>query len=141
MSDVTPVRTALLSCFDKTGVAALGGALAAHGVRLVSTGSTAGVLRDAGLEVVEVADLTGFPECLGGRVSYSLRIHRIYWSKYPPIINERLCPSEVSSPHSGQGTVPRHGPPCCPPYAPLPLSRGRAGVWWATGDSVAISRS
>ena len=68
MSDVTPVRTALLSCFDKTGVAALGAALAAHGVRLVSTGSTAGVLRDAGLEVVEVADLTGFPECLGGRV-------------------------------------------------------------------------
>ena len=68
MSDVTPVRTALLSCFDKTGIAELGAALAAHGVRLVSTGSTAGVLREAGLEVVEVADLTGFPECLGGRV-------------------------------------------------------------------------
>jgi phosphoribosylaminoimidazolecarboxamide formyltransferase/IMP cyclohydrolase len=68
VSDVTPVRTALLSCFDKTGVAELGTALAAHGVRLVSTGSTAGVLREAGLEVLEVADLTGFPECLGGRV-------------------------------------------------------------------------
>ena len=68
MSDVTPVRTALLSCFDKTGVAELATALAARGVRLVSTGSTAGVLRDAGLDVVEVADLTGFPECLGGRV-------------------------------------------------------------------------
>ena len=68
MSDVTPVRTALLSCFDKTGVAELATALAERGVRLVSTGSTAGVLRDAGLDVVEVADLTGFPECLGGRV-------------------------------------------------------------------------
>ena len=68
MSDVTPVRTALISCFDKTGVAELATALAARGVRLVSTGSTAGVLRAAGLDVVEVADLTGFPECLGGRV-------------------------------------------------------------------------
>ena len=65
---VTPVRTALLSCFDKTGLAAFATALAAHGVRLVSTGSTAAVLREAGLDVVEVADLTGFPECLDGRV-------------------------------------------------------------------------
>jgi phosphoribosylaminoimidazolecarboxamide formyltransferase/IMP cyclohydrolase len=65
---VTPVRTALLSCFDKTGVAELAQALAARGVRIVSTGSTAGVVRAAGVDVVEVADLTGFPECLGGRV-------------------------------------------------------------------------
>jgi phosphoribosylaminoimidazolecarboxamide formyltransferase / IMP cyclohydrolase len=65
---VTPVRTALISCFDKTGVAELATALAARGVRIVSTGSTAQVVRSAGVEVVEVADLTGFPECLGGRV-------------------------------------------------------------------------
>jgi phosphoribosylaminoimidazolecarboxamide formyltransferase / IMP cyclohydrolase len=67
-TDVTPVRTALISCFDKTGVAEFALALAAHGVRIVSTGSTAAVVRAAGVEVVEVAELTGFPECLGGRV-------------------------------------------------------------------------
>ncbi len=65
---ITPVRTALLSCFDKTGLPELAAALAAAGTRLVSTGSTAAALREAGLEVLEVADLTGFPECLGGRV-------------------------------------------------------------------------
>jgi len=65
---ITPVRSALISCFDKTGVPELAVALAARGVRIVSTGSTAARIRDAGVEVVEVADLTGFPECLGGRV-------------------------------------------------------------------------
>lgn len=66
--NVTPVRTALISCFDKTGVPELAAALAADGVRIVSTGSTAATIREAGVDVVEVADLTGFPECLGGRV-------------------------------------------------------------------------
>ena len=65
---LTPVRTALISCFDKTGVPELAVALAARGVRIVSTGSTAARIREAGVDVVEVADLTGFPECLGGRV-------------------------------------------------------------------------
>lgn len=64
----TPVRTALISCYDKTGVAELAAALAGRGVRIVSTGTTAATIRAAGIEVVEVADLTGFPECLGGRV-------------------------------------------------------------------------
>ncbi len=68
MSTFRPVRRALVSCFDKDGVADLGRALANAGVTLVSTGSTAGVLRDAGVEVVEVAEVTGFPERLGGRV-------------------------------------------------------------------------
>ena len=66
--DITPVRSALISCFDKTGVADLASALAGRGVRIVSTGSTAATIREAGVDVVEVADLTGFPECLGGRV-------------------------------------------------------------------------
>jgi phosphoribosylaminoimidazolecarboxamide formyltransferase / IMP cyclohydrolase len=65
---VTPVARALVSCFDKSGVADLAQALHEHGVELVSTGSTAGVLREAGVPVTEVADLTGFPECLDGRV-------------------------------------------------------------------------
>jgi phosphoribosylaminoimidazolecarboxamide formyltransferase/IMP cyclohydrolase len=65
---VTPVRSALISCFDKTGIPELAAALSARGVRIVSTGSTAARIREAGVDVVEVADLTGFPECLGGRV-------------------------------------------------------------------------
>jgi len=65
---VTPVARALLSCFDKRGVADLAQALHERGVELISTGSTAGVLREAGVPVTEVADLTGFPECLDGRV-------------------------------------------------------------------------
>ncbi|BDI59896.1 bifunctional purine biosynthesis protein PurH [Qipengyuania nanhaisediminis] len=53
---------------DKTGLAQLGKALAARGVELVSTGGTARALRDAGLEVRDVSDLTGFPEMMDGRV-------------------------------------------------------------------------
>ncbi|WP_156680609.1 bifunctional phosphoribosylaminoimidazolecarboxamide formyltransferase/IMP cyclohydrolase [Sphingomonas profundi] len=67
MSDVT-IRRALLSVSDKSGLAELGAALAAKGVELVSTGGTARVLRDAGLTVRDVSDLTGFPEMMDGRV-------------------------------------------------------------------------
>ena len=67
MSDVKITR-ALLSVSDKTGLAELGRALAGHGVELVSTGGTAKALREAGLEVRDVSDLTGFPEMMDGRV-------------------------------------------------------------------------
>jgi len=63
-----PIRRALLSVSDKTGVAELASALAARGVELVSTGGTAATLRDAGLAVRDVSDLTGFPEMMDGRV-------------------------------------------------------------------------
>ena len=63
-----PVRRALLSVSDKDGIVGFARGLAAHGVALVSTGGTFRTLKDAGLEVAEVADLTGFPEMLGGRV-------------------------------------------------------------------------
>lgn len=63
-----PLRRALLSVSDKTGLADLGRALAARGVALVSTGGTAAALRDAGLPAQDVADLTGFPEMMDGRV-------------------------------------------------------------------------
>ena len=66
--DRAPVRRALLSVSDKTGLAELGARLARHGVELLSTGGTARALRDAGLDVTDVADVTGFPEILGGRV-------------------------------------------------------------------------
>jgi phosphoribosylaminoimidazolecarboxamide formyltransferase/IMP cyclohydrolase len=68
MTDTVPVRRALLSVSDKAGLADLGNMLAAHGVELVSTGGTAKALRDAGLEVRDVSDLTGFPEMMDGRV-------------------------------------------------------------------------
>lgn len=62
------IRRALLSVSDKTGIVELGTALAARGVELVSTGGTARALRDAGLEVRDISDLTGFPEMMDGRV-------------------------------------------------------------------------
>lgn len=62
------IRRALLSVSDKSGLAELGAALAARGVELVSTGGTAKALRDAGLAVKDVSDLTGFPEMMDGRV-------------------------------------------------------------------------
>ena len=67
MSD-SVIKRALLSVSDKTGLADLGAALAARGVELVSTGGTAKALRDAGLAVKDVSDLTGFPEMMDGRV-------------------------------------------------------------------------
>jgi phosphoribosylaminoimidazolecarboxamide formyltransferase/IMP cyclohydrolase len=63
-----PIRRALVSVYDKTGLDDLGAALAAAGAQVVSTGSTAARLRDAGIEVTPVEELTGFPECLDGRV-------------------------------------------------------------------------
>ena len=61
-------RRALLSVYDKTGLAALGRGLVGPGFELVSTGGTAAALRDAGLPVTDVAAVTGFPEMLDGRV-------------------------------------------------------------------------
>ncbi len=68
MSDLVPVKRALLSVSDKTGLVDLAKALAGMGVDLVSTGGTAAALRDAGLAVRDVSDLTGFPEMMDGRV-------------------------------------------------------------------------
>jgi len=62
------IRRALLSVSDKSGLADLGRELAARGVELVSTGGTAKALREAGLDVKDVSDLTGFPEMMDGRV-------------------------------------------------------------------------
>jgi phosphoribosylaminoimidazolecarboxamide formyltransferase/IMP cyclohydrolase len=67
MTDVT-IRRALLSVSDKTGLIELGQELARRGVDLVSTGGTAKALRDAGLPVRDISDLTGFPEMMDGRV-------------------------------------------------------------------------
>src|SRR3546814_11090616 len=66
MNDVA-IRRALLSVSDKTGLVELGRALAEFGVELVSPGGTAGALREAGLDVRDVSELTGFPELMDGR--------------------------------------------------------------------------
>lgn len=66
--DRIQIRRALISVSDKTGLLELAKALAAHEVEIVSTGSTAKTIADAGIAVTEVADVTGFPESLDGRV-------------------------------------------------------------------------
>ncbi|GAA1955215.1 bifunctional phosphoribosylaminoimidazolecarboxamide formyltransferase/IMP cyclohydrolase [Microbacterium aquimaris] len=66
--DIVPIRRALISVSDKTGLLELAGALAGAGVEIVSTGSTAATIREAGHEVTDVAAVTGFPESLDGRV-------------------------------------------------------------------------
>ena len=67
-SDVQPVKRALLSVSDKNGLIELAKGLSEQGVELVASGGTAGAIRDAGLPVVDVAELTQSPEMLGGRV-------------------------------------------------------------------------
>ena len=66
--DRVPVRRALISVYDKTGLVPLARALADAGVELVSTGSTAATIAAAGLAVTPAEEVTGFPECLEGRV-------------------------------------------------------------------------
>ncbi len=68
MTDHPTIRRALLSVSDKTGLIELGRALSERGVELLSTGGTASALRDAGLTVIDVAEITGFPEMMDGRV-------------------------------------------------------------------------
>ena len=76
LSGRQPIRRAIVSVYDKSGLADLGRALHAHGVEIVSTGSTARTLAEAGVPVVPVEDVTGFPECLDGRVkTLHPRIH------------------------------------------------------------------
>jgi len=67
-SDMVAIKTALISVFDKTGLEELGKFLADNKVHILSTGGTATKLRDLGCTVQDVADYTGFPECLDGRV-------------------------------------------------------------------------
>lgn len=66
--DFVPVKRALLSVSDKTGLIELVTILCGYGVELLSTGGTAKAIRDAGFPVVDVSDYTGSPEILDGRV-------------------------------------------------------------------------
>jgi len=66
--DLVPIRRALISVSDKTGLVDFAKFLASQGVELLSTGGTAKTLRDAGLKVIDVSEATGFPEMMDGRV-------------------------------------------------------------------------
>jgi phosphoribosylaminoimidazolecarboxamide formyltransferase/IMP cyclohydrolase len=76
MSERTPIKRALLSVSDKTGLDALGAALAAAGVEVIASGGTSRALESAGIDVISVPEITGAPEMLGGRVkTLHPRIH------------------------------------------------------------------
>jgi phosphoribosylaminoimidazolecarboxamide formyltransferase/IMP cyclohydrolase len=68
MTDIVPIRRALISVSDKTGLIEFAQALTARGVEILSTGGSAKAIRDAGLAVREVSEFSGFPEILDGRV-------------------------------------------------------------------------
>ena len=68
MTDLVPVRRALISLSDKSGLDELAVGLARHGIEIVSTGGTAAKLRESGAEVGDISDFTGFPEMMDGRV-------------------------------------------------------------------------
>jgi len=85
-----PIRRALISVSDKTGLVDLGRAFTEAGISLVSTGSTAKTLADAGLPVTEVSEVTGFPESLDGRVK------TLHPAIHGGILADRTLPSHVS---------------------------------------------
>jgi phosphoribosylaminoimidazolecarboxamide formyltransferase/IMP cyclohydrolase len=87
--DVVPVRRALLSVYDKTGLVELARGLHDAGVALVSTGSTAARIAEAGLPVTPVEELTGFPECLDGRVK------TLHPAVHAGILADRRLPDHV----------------------------------------------
>jgi len=62
------IKRALLSVSDKTGITKLAGSLHAHNIEIISTGGTAKAISDAGIPVTDISEVTGFPECLDGRV-------------------------------------------------------------------------
>src|ERR1043165_1275112 len=68
MTDLVPVRRALISLSDKTGLDELAAGLARHRVEIISTGGTAAKLRELGAEVRDISDFTAFPEMMDGRV-------------------------------------------------------------------------
>ena len=98
MSDILPVRRALLSVSDKAGLVDFARALTRRGIELLSTGGTAHILRQAGLDVRDVAEITGFPEMMDGRVK---TLH--------PLIHGGLLALRDNAEH--QAAIAAHGIP------------------------------
>jgi phosphoribosylaminoimidazolecarboxamide formyltransferase/IMP cyclohydrolase len=95
-----PIKQALISVSDKTGVVELATQLTAFGVGLLSTGGTAKLLREAGLAVTEVSDYTGFPEMLDGRVK------TLHPKVHGGLLARRDLPEHMQAlAHHGIGTI------------------------------------
>ena len=111
-----PIRRALLSVSDKTGLIELAAALHAAGVALVSTGGSARAIADAGIPVTPVEQVTGFPECLDGRVK---TLHPAIHGGL--LADTRLPDAPAADRRAGHRAVrPGGGQP-----VPVPADRGR----------------
>ena len=113
------IKQALISVSDKTGVLEFAQGLAAQGVKLLSTGGTAKMLRDAGLTVTEIGDYTGFPEMLDGRVK------TLHPKVHGGILARRDLPEHLA-------TIEAHGIPMidlvCVNLYPFAATIAKAGV-------------
>ncbi|MDD2885694.1 MAG: bifunctional phosphoribosylaminoimidazolecarboxamide formyltransferase/IMP cyclohydrolase [Dechloromonas sp.] len=113
------IKQALISVSDKTGVLEFAQGLAAQGVKLLSTGGTAKMLRDAGLTVTEIGDYTGFPEMLDGRVK------TLHPKVHGGILARRDLPEHLA-------TIEQHGIPAidlvCVNLYPFAATIAKAGV-------------
>ena len=113
------IKQALISVSDKTGVLEFAQGLAAQGVKLLSTGGTAKMLRDAGLTVTEIGDYTGFPEMLDGRVK------TLHPKVHGGILARRDLPEHLA-------TIAAHGIPMidlvCVNLYPFAATIAKAGV-------------
>ena len=113
------IKQALISVSDKTGVLEFAQGLAAQGVKLLSTGGTAKMLRDAGLSVTEIGDYTGFPEMLDGRVK------TLHPKVHGGILARRDLPEHLA-------TIEAHGIPMidlvCVNLYPFAATIAKAGV-------------
>ena len=95
----THFKNALVSVSDKTGLVDFLMPLYAKGLRVVSTGGTAKVLRDAGMDIIDVSEQTGFPECMDGRVkTLHPRIHMPLLSRYGNAEDDELLKKEELAP-------------------------------------------
>ena len=108
------IRRALISVSDKTGVVSLARELAARGIEIVSTGGTARLLKESGVPVTGVSEVTGFPEILGGRVK----------TLHPKIHAGLLARQDVEEHRPAPGT----DSPFELVVPPLPGDGGKAGV-------------
>jgi phosphoribosylaminoimidazolecarboxamide formyltransferase/IMP cyclohydrolase len=113
------IKQALISVSDKTGVLEFAQSLAAQGVKLLSTGGTAKMLRDAGLAVTEIGDYTGFPEMLDGRVK----------TLHPKVHGGILARRDLAE---HMATIEQHGIPMidlvCVNLYPFAATIAKAGV-------------